>query len=578
VANEMNSGRAMISVCMATYNGMPFLVDQVNSILDQLGKYDELIVSDDGSFDDTRKWLLALKDSRIRLVENTFKKGPVGNFQNALSHAEGDFIFLSDQDDVWCDNKVERIAALLKEYELVVSDCSIINEEGITLDKSFFLSRHSGAGIFRNLYKNSYLGCCMAFRSELLKVALPFPDGIYMHDWWLGLVAETVGKVYFLPEPLVQYRRHQHNFSETWTGSKNSLAERIRIRISVGLPLVGICGRFMIAKVKGANNEPSHFLGSNIKGLVDMKCLNCDGVLITEDVQNQIWDTRFGIRQEYQIGVCASCGLEQTIPLPNQAEMNKLYEQYYNFSGENNTRYTQIRAMFINSFLYRIWLAIDGDISFHRMSGAGSLLDVGCNEGRGLEFYQSHGFATEGLELNSKAAEVARAKGFTVHGSTLESFSEDKKYDVVVLSNVLEHSLDPGSMLQHIHRLLNPNGQIWISCPNSQSWLRTAFGRFWINWHVPFHVVHFSPDTLREVLKKAQFEIVNIRQETPALWVASSIIAGLFAKPGQPTKQLRSAALMAMLMLLIRGLGFPLLWLGNLSKRGDCLVVVTRKN
>jgi 2-polyprenyl-3-methyl-5-hydroxy-6-metoxy-1,4-benzoquinol methylase len=310
---------------------------------------------------------------------------------------------------------------------------------------------------------------------------------------------------------------------------------------------------------------------------VPFRCINCDGVLAINVVQNSIWDTRFGIKQEYQVRACASCGLEQTIPTPSQVEMNKLYEQFYNFSGERNTRYTKIRDGFVNSFLYRFWLAIDGDISFHRVSGSGNMLDVGCNEGRGLEFYRSHGYSAEGLELNSKAAEVARDKGFIVHCSTLESFSTEKKYDVVVLSNVLEHSLNPVAMLQHIHHLLNPDGQVWISCPNSRSWLRSVFGHFWINWHVPFHIVHFSPDTLKEMLNKAQFEIASIRQETPALWVASSIIAGLFAKPGQPTKQLRSAALMALLILLIRGLAFLLLWLGNLCKRGDCLVVVACK-
>ena len=307
-----------------------------------------------------------------------------------------------------------------------------------------------------------------------------------------------------------------------------------------------------------------------------MRCINC-GALSLGIVQNSVWDTRFGIKQGYQIRSCADCSLEQTTPLPNQGELNKLYEQFYNFSGERNTRYTQLRAKFINSFLYRFWLMLDGDISFHRIHGTGKLLDVGCNEGRGLGFYQGHGFSAEGLELNSKAAEVARSKGFTVYGSTLEGFTTENIYDVVVLSNVLEHSLSPGTMLQHIHRLLKPNGQVWISCPNSQSWLRTVFGRYWINWHVPFHVVHFSPDTLNAVLKKSHFEIVEMRQETPALWVAHSIIARLFAKPGQPTKQLRSAPLVAGLILLIRGLLFPLLWLGNLSKRGDCLVVVARK-
>lgn len=308
---------------------------------------------------------------------------------------------------------------------------------------------------------------------------------------------------------------------------------------------------------------------------MENSCLACHESL--GGVIDNVFDTRFGIDSPYEISRCNVCNLEQTAPLPDQDGLNALYERYYNFSGERNTRYTQLRAKFINSFLYRIWLAIDGDISFHLARGTGSLLDVGCNEGRGLEFYQNHGFSAEGLELNSKAAEVSRGKGFVVHGSTLEGFTTDKKYDVVVLSNVLEHSLNPADMLRAIHGLLNPNGQVWISCPNSQSWLRSVFGRFWINWHVPFHVVHFSPDTLRELLKKSQFEVTEMRQETPALWVSHSIIARLFAKPGQPTMQLRSALLVSTLILLIRGLLFPLLWLGNLTQRGDCLVVVACK-
>jgi len=307
-----------------------------------------------------------------------------------------------------------------------------------------------------------------------------------------------------------------------------------------------------------------------------LKCINC-GLALAEGTNYLVWDTRFGIGKEYQIQVCSNCGLEQTQPLPSQDELTGLYEAYYNFSGEKNTRYTELRAAFINSFLYRLWLAVDGDISFQCMNGAGKLLDVGCNEGRGLEFFKAHGFSAEGLELNSRAAEVARSKGFTVHGSSLEGFASENKYDVIVLSNVLEHSLNPADMLQHIYRLLNSEGQVWISCPNSQSWLRAVFGRYWINWHVPFHVTHFSSDTLREMLRVSKFEVIKLRQETPALWVSHSLIARLFAKQGRQTGQLRSAPLVATLILLIRGLFFPLLWLGNLSKRGDCLVVVAQK-
>src|SRR5574341_1087122 len=125
--------------------------------------------------------------------------------------------------------------------------------------------------------------------------------------------------------------------------------------------------------------------------------------------------------------------------------------------------------------------------------------------------------------------------------------------------------------------ILKPSGQLWISCPNSNSWLRTLFGRFWINWHVPFHIVHFSRGSLQRLLHEAGFEVVIIRQETPSLWVAHSIIARLFARRGKTTRQLRNPLLVAGLMLLIKGLLFPFLWLGNKLGRGDCLVVIAQK-
>ena len=118
----------MISVCMATYNGMPYINKQVNSILSQLGEDDELIVSDDGSVDNTRKMLLSLQDSRVKLFSNSPNNGVVSNFENALLHAAGDIIFLSDQDDIWRNDKAIMISEKLLTNIMVVSDCAIINE------------------------------------------------------------------------------------------------------------------------------------------------------------------------------------------------------------------------------------------------------------------------------------------------------------------------------------------------------------------------------------------------------------------------------------------------------------------
>lgn len=284
-------------------------------------------------------------------------------------------------------------------------------------------------------------------------------------------------------------------------------------------------------------------------------------------------DNRFGSPGEYCIAKCLNCGLLQTIPVPDAEQLKQLYETYYNFGGEKGTSYTKSREVFFSSFLYRFWMALDGDISFYSRKGGGRLLDIGCNEGRGLAIYQRNGFDTEGLELNEKAAQNARKAGFSVHTQTLEEFQPEEPFDIVVLSNVLEHAPDPKEMLENVSRVLKPGGQIWISCPNSQSWLRKLFGRSWINWHVPFHLFHFSGKTLSQLLQRSGFKIRELKCATPSHWMSQSIVAAISARRGRKTRHLRSPLLVGFLMLFCRFVLFPFLWLGNLSGYGDCLII-----
>ena len=305
------------------------------------------------------------------------------------------------------------------------------------------------------------------------------------------------------------------------------------------------------------------------------RCVICSGEL--SNLKTGYFDTRFGIARFYSIGECLACGLKQTVPLPEADELKNLYQQFYNFGGENSSKYWKYRDLFLSSILYRICLSFDGDISFHLIKGKGELLDIGCNEGRGLVFYQRNGFHSFGYELNEKAARKAKDLGFDVFTSRLDEIGSANSFDVCVLSNVLEHSLNPDGLLKEIRRLLKEKGEVWISCPNDRSWANRLFGKFWINWHVPFHITHFSEDSLKSVLLKNDFKIIRIRQETPALWVGHSILALAFSRPGQINRQLRNPWLILILILVIRGIFFPILWLGNLLGKGDCLIFIAQK-
>lgn len=207
----------MISVCVAAFNGEKYIEEQILSVLRNLDSQDEIIISDDGSSDRTRRIVddLAEKDRRIRIIDGP-RKGLIKNFENAIVHSKGDIIFLCDQDDVWKDNKVKTVLDIFGNTDctLVMHDACIVDSNLKILGCSFFEFKKCKKGYWRNLIKNSYIGCCMAFKRSILDYAIPFPDNIPMHDQWIGLLSERVGKVEFCNEQLLLYRRHSNNASE----------------------------------------------------------------------------------------------------------------------------------------------------------------------------------------------------------------------------------------------------------------------------------------------------------------------------------------------------------------------------
>ncbi|WP_230341932.1 glycosyltransferase family 2 protein [Methylobacillus arboreus] len=223
---------------MATFNGSCFVEAQLRSILPQLNDDDEILISDDGSVDNTLDIITSIQDERIKIVNHNGNLGVVKNFECALSHASGEYIFLCDQDDIWLPNKVDRCLQVLADHLLVVSDCRVVDKNLNELHPSFFGLRKSSEGVVKNLYKNSYLGCCMAFRKELLAYALPVPEHVPMHDMWLGLLANCVGKVKFLPEALMLYRRHDKNASPTAQKSNFSVYQQLIYRIRLSFLLI----------------------------------------------------------------------------------------------------------------------------------------------------------------------------------------------------------------------------------------------------------------------------------------------------------------------------------------------------
>jgi glycosyltransferase involved in cell wall biosynthesis len=215
-----------ISACMAAYNGGGFVEAQLHSILSQLKPWDEVVIVDDGSTDDTLQRVESVGDTRIRLLKHEKNAGVVSTFEDALRSATGGVLFLCDDDDLWAPVKVRRFLDVFErrpEVGIVLSRVSMIDEMGQPMPDSRINRRGRFLpGFWRNLFMNHYQGSAMAIRASLLGRVLPFPaQKSFLHDAWIGTRNDLMGgEVAFLDEDLLYYRRHGNNASRTKSPAK----------------------------------------------------------------------------------------------------------------------------------------------------------------------------------------------------------------------------------------------------------------------------------------------------------------------------------------------------------------------
>lgn len=232
-----------LSVCLATYNGALFLAEQLASIVSQLEDGDEVVLADDGSTDTTLA-IAAAFPRFVRVVATERVGGVVLNFERVLAAASGDAMVLCDQDDVWLPGRVATLRSALTRCDLVVLNGEVVDAGLARRGQTVFESVGMKSGFWANFSKNSFIGCCMAFRRELRDRVLPFPTGVPWHDWYIGLVAEWIGSVERIDEITLLYRRHGSNFSPTGEKSSNTLWRKLVMRWAVLRAVtVAVCRR-----------------------------------------------------------------------------------------------------------------------------------------------------------------------------------------------------------------------------------------------------------------------------------------------------------------------------------------------
>jgi GT2 family glycosyltransferase len=224
----------MISVCIATYNGGEMLKVQLESIACQLSAQDEIVISEDGDIAKTESLVGAMGVSNVRIVEGARVGSPIYNFENCIKQAKGEIIFLSDQDDKWLPGKVKCMVDALQDADCVCSDCIVTDGDFKVTNDSFYALLGTKSGKYFNLLqRNCYLGCCMAFRREILKKVLPFPKNLPMHDIWIGNIAAFYYRMKFIDDKLILFRRHGKNSSSTASKSPYNVWKKIEFRVQI---------------------------------------------------------------------------------------------------------------------------------------------------------------------------------------------------------------------------------------------------------------------------------------------------------------------------------------------------------
>jgi glycosyltransferase involved in cell wall biosynthesis len=213
----------LISVALCTYDGERFLREQLDSILAQDYPRLEVVAVDDASRDGTHALLLsyAARDPRLRVHRNPSNLGLVRNFESAFRLCRGDLIAPCDQDDVWLPAKLSAMQATLGDAPAVYCDSEIIDESGRPqqrrMSARFRMSAVDDPASF--LLVNCISGHALLFRRELLRQALPIPEGV-LHDWWLGFAACCAGRIEFCDRVLVRYRHHARASTQgRWKGA-----------------------------------------------------------------------------------------------------------------------------------------------------------------------------------------------------------------------------------------------------------------------------------------------------------------------------------------------------------------------
>jgi SAM-dependent methyltransferase len=251
--------------------------------------------------------------------------------------------------------------------------------------------------------------------------------------------------------------------------------------------------------------------------MTEMTCKICGGQLAA--FIKDIFDDRHGFVGRFDIYRCTICGFGQTIPEIPVDRIGEIYTDYYPRKNIINIDEVKKQRVEIMSPIRRWLLGVNNTAHYHIRKGT-KVLDMGCGDCTSVREINAFGAEAYGIEPDQNISELVSTLKLNVHIGLFNEIPYPADYfHFITMSQVLEHIHDPIELLKSFQRILKDDGQVIIGVPNMDSQLRKKYGPRWLNWHVPYHINHFTSKSLRMLAEKSGFKVHKIRTYTPNLWV-----------------------------------------------------------
>lgn len=287
----------------------------------------------------------------------------------------------------------------------------------------------------------------------------------------------------------------------------------------------------------------------------------------------QARDRHYGNPGLFQIVKCTSCGLMFLNPMPTVAYLSGAYpENYYAYQSVAPKTKKERTLKRIRKILRYLFFYVRDKTGDPKFKEPGSLLDIGCGAGAYLAEMRERGWYVRGVELDSRAAERGRQIGLEIFGGTIETANYlVGSFDYVRSNHSFEHFNNPRKALLEMHRVLKPNGILFIGVPNVESLAARLFGMYW--WHLgaPVHTFSYSAATLGKFLTATGFKVERINYNSTFTGLIGSLQIYLNRNNGKRSED--GLIVNNPLLMLI---GHWLAKITDFLSLGDCIEIIAR--